>query len=90
MSGAVRYLGWLALLAGPVLLAQPAQIKRAAAGEVATGEVINNQGDQLQLAVNPCGPNHIVVVFQRPYTVEPAGSVSCNGQQKSLVQVVKQ
>jgi len=91
MFRVVRYFSSLALLFGSALLAQVPQIKHAAAGDVATGEVLGSQqGDQLQLALNPCGPNQIIVVFQKPYNIEPAGTVTCNGQQKTLVQVVKQ
>lgn len=78
------------LALSPVLLAQGVlQVKRASPGDVATGEVQREDNGQLQLALNPCGPTQIVVIFQRPYSTEPAGTVSCDGVQKALVQVVK-
>jgi hypothetical protein len=76
-------------------LAQVAQAQRlppvryATPGGAATGELLQEDGDQLQLNVRPCAAERSVMIFRRPYTKDPAGTIRCGGVTKALVQAIQ-
>jgi hypothetical protein len=84
----------LYLTASPSL-AQPIQerylalVRNAAPGETATGEVVREEGEQLQLNTTPCNRDRTVVIFRKPYTKESAGTINCKGVVRNLTQAVK-
>ena len=61
----------------------------ATRGGAATGEVLTEDGDQLRLNVSPCSPESKIVIFRRPYSKEPAGTIQCDGVRKALVQAIQ-
>jgi hypothetical protein len=84
----------LCLTATPSL-AQTAQqglstTRHAEHGDAATGETLIQEEDQLQLNTSPCSEGRTVVIFRKPYTVEPAGTINCPGPvEKNLVQAIQ-
>jgi hypothetical protein len=64
-------------------------VKRAAQGETATGEVVKENGNQLDLNVRPCNTERIIVIFQTPYVKDPVGTIQCQGMTRALVQVIQ-
>ena len=64
-------------------------VRYAVPGEAARGEVISDQGTEIQIKTRPCETNSNVVVFRQPYAKEPAGTIQCGAVRKSLVQVVQ-
>jgi len=73
--------------------AQMAQDRRppqnAISGDVATGEVMTEEGGRLQLNTRPCDRDKVVIIFRKPYVKEAVGNVKCGGDVKKLVQVVQ-
>jgi len=63
--------------------------RRAAAGEGATGEIVREADEELQIDTTPCAPSRTILIFHQPYSKEGAGSVSCNGAVKQLFQAVQ-
>jgi hypothetical protein len=61
----------------------------ATPGGSATGEVVREDGVELQLNVTPCATEKVVVIFRRPYTMDSAGTIQCGGVTKALVQVIQ-
>jgi len=61
----------------------------ATQGGAATGEVVREDGDELQLNVTPCATERVVVIFRKPYTKDPAGTIQCGGVTKALVQAIQ-
>src|SRR5207249_2405403 len=64
-------------------------IRYATPGEIVTGEVLEEDGDRLQLNVRPCSTERIVVIFRRVYTKNPAGTIRCGQVTKELVQAIQ-
>jgi hypothetical protein len=73
-----------------VAQAQPLPpVRYATPGGAATGEVVQEDGNQLQLNVTPCASERVIVIFRRPYTKDPAGAIQCGGVTKVLVQAIQ-
>jgi hypothetical protein len=59
-------------------------------GETAIGEVMMEEGGQLQLNTKPCDEQRVVIIFQKPFVTESAGTINCEGRAaKKLVRVLK-
>jgi hypothetical protein len=67
----------------------PLRTPYAAPGQGATGQVVSEANNELQLNTTPCAATQSIITFRKPYTQEPAGSVSCNGSERTLVQAVQ-
>jgi hypothetical protein len=65
-------------------------VRYANPGEAATGEVGRDGGQEIQRNTRPCDANSIIVIFRRPYSSEPAGTIKCGAIEKSLIQVIQQ
>jgi len=89
MKSAKRIAAVLALLliAAPAIMQTPP--RKAGSGEGATGEVVREANDELQVDTTPCGSSRTIVIFHQPYTREAAGSVNCGNVVKQLVQAVQ-
>jgi hypothetical protein len=61
----------------------------ATPGGSATGEIIQENRDQLQLNVTPCGAGKVVLIFRKPYTKDAAGTIQCEGVTKKVVQAIQ-
>jgi hypothetical protein len=58
--------------------------------DVATGEVLKEEGGILQLNTRPCDTDKAVIIFRKPYVKGAAGTINCEGKGvKKLVQVVQ-
>jgi hypothetical protein len=72
---------------------QGAQDKRqnqvANPGDTATGEVLKEEGGQLQLNTKPCDREKAVITFRKPYVKESAGTIKCEGVERKLIQVIQ-
>jgi hypothetical protein len=59
-------------------------------GDVATGEVMLEDGGRLQLNTRPCDRDKVVIIFQKPYVKGAARTINCEGGgAKKVVQVVQ-
>lgn len=58
-------------------------------GEAATGEVLKEEGGQIQLNLKPCDREKVVMIFRKPFVKESAGTVNCGGVERKLTQVVQ-
>jgi hypothetical protein len=64
-------------------------VRYATPGGAATGEVVQENDKYLQLDVRPCAAERVILIFRRPYTKDPAGTIQCGGVTKALVQVIQ-
>jgi hypothetical protein len=59
-------------------------------GDVATGEVMMEEGGRLQLNTSPCDKDKVVIIFRNPYVKGAGGTIKCDGGVvKKLVQVAQ-
>ena len=65
------------------------RVRYATTGGAATGEVLQENSGQLQLNVTPCAAEKVLVIFRKPYTKDPAGTIQCKGVTKVLVQAIQ-
>ena len=82
---------YLTTYPGPAHVAQDSrQPQFAKQGDAATGEVLKEESDQLQLNTRPCDKNKDVIIFRKPFVKGAAGTINCEGRGEiKLVQVLQ-